>query len=307
MRFSDFQRRAQETDQTPKGLASTEDAAILIPLLGLAGEAGQLLGEYKKRLRDGPSHEHFPDHVAEELGDILWYAANLAEKYNLDLDLIAEENLRKTRERYLESRVSMPAYNVAFSDSEKFPDRFVLELIEVAKGDGCYVQVLYEGLQIGGTLTDNAYFDDGYRFHDIFHISYAAILGWSPVLRSIMRRKRKSHPKIDEVEDGGRAAVIEEGIAAIVFDYARRHAFLEGVTDVDDQLLNTICGMSAHLEVSTAHAWQWRKAILEGYTVWREVVKHRGGRVEANLLTKTLTYLGSAESATTTAPAAASR
>jgi len=96
MKFSDYQLQAQETDQTPKGLPSTEEAALLIPLLGLAGEAGQLLGEYKKRLRDGPKHERFADRVAEELGDILWYAANLASKYNLDLGQIAEANLRKT-------------------------------------------------------------------------------------------------------------------------------------------------------------------------------------------------------------------
>ena len=43
-----------------------------------------------------------------------------------------------------------------------------------------------------------------------------------------MRRKRKSDPKVDEVEDGGRAIVIEEGISAMVFSYAERRNFLEG-------------------------------------------------------------------------------
>src|SRR3954470_2168316 len=116
MKFSDYQRQAQETDQTPKGLPATEDAALLIPLLGLAGEAGQLLGEYKKWLRDGPKHERFADHVAEELGDILWYAANLASKHNLDLNEIAEANLRKTRDRYLESATPIPTYDAVFED-----------------------------------------------------------------------------------------------------------------------------------------------------------------------------------------------
>jgi NTP pyrophosphatase (non-canonical NTP hydrolase) len=307
MRFSDYQQRAQETDQTPKGSLATDDAALLIPLLGLAGEAGQLLGEYKKRLRDGPKHERFADLVAEELGDILWYAANLASKYNLDLDRIAEANLRKTRERYLESVMSIPTYDVVFDDTERFPNRFVLDLVETSHGGNFFVKVFYDGQPIGATLTDNAYMSDGYRFHDVFHIAYAAILGWSPVLRSTMKRKRKSAPKIDEVEDGGRAAVIEEGIAALVFDYARRHAYLDGITDVDDELLRTIRGMSQHLEVASAETWQWRKAIVEGFKIWREVVKNHGGRVEANLSDKTIIYLGPAENAITTAPTAASR
>lgn len=307
MRFSDYQRQAQETDQTPKGLAATESAALLIPLLGLAGEAGQLLDEYKKWLRDGAKHERFSDHVAEEIGDILWYAANLASKYNLDLGQLAEANLCKTRKRYLETIVSVPTYDNVFDDAERFPNKFALDLVETTVGENAFVRVFYGGEQIGGTLTDNAYQSDGYRFHDVFHIAYASILGWSPVLRSTMKRKRKSAPKIDEVEDGGRAAVIEEGIAALVFDYARRHAFLDGITDLDDKLLTTVHGMSEHLEVASAEPWQWRKAILEGFKVWREVVKNHGGRVEADLLNKTISYLGPIENATATAPAAFSR
>jgi len=42
-------------------------------LLGLAGEAGTLLSEYKKHLRDGDAHQLHKERVAEELGDLLWY------------------------------------------------------------------------------------------------------------------------------------------------------------------------------------------------------------------------------------------
>ena len=48
------------------------------------------------------------------------------------------------------------------------------------------------GEKIGDELTDNAYKDDGYRFHDVFHSAYVAILGWSPVIRKLLKRKRKS-------------------------------------------------------------------------------------------------------------------
>jgi len=73
------------------------------------------------------------------------------------------------------------------------------------------------GEKIGDELTDNAYKDDGYRFHDVFHSAYVAILGWSPVIRKLLKRKRKRKPRVDEVEDGGRAGVIDEAISAIVF------------------------------------------------------------------------------------------
>lgn len=305
MKLSDYQAEALKTDQTPGGSAAVGDTARLIPLLGLAGEAGQLLSEYKKRLRDGPSHAHFVDHVAEELGDILWYVANLASKYGLDLDAIAQQNLTKVAALY--GQVHGPnRYDAAFADSERLPRQFIVTFQEFREGSRVEVRTEIDGMLVGSALTDNAYQDDGYRFHDIFHISYAAVLGWSPVLRRLLRLKRRSEPLIDEVEDGGRAAVIEEGIAALVFDYAQRHRFFEQVSDVDASLLAILRGLSGHLEVSAQPASSWRKAILEGFAVWRQLVAHRGGRVLADLDKRKLRYLGPTESATTTAAALAS-
>jgi NTP pyrophosphatase (non-canonical NTP hydrolase) len=307
MKLSEYQQRAQETDQTPITSSGADDTSVLVPLLGLAGEAGQLLAEYKKRLRDGPRHEKFAEHVAEELGDILWYVANLATKYGLDLDRIADANLAKTRGRYRPLANVPTNLDSGFEESERFPRRFVISFVEHVEGDRIEVRAFYEGRNIGAGLTDNAYSDDGYRFHDVFHIAYAAILGWSPVLRSTMKRKRKSIPKIDEVEDGGRAAVIEEGIAALIFNYAREHAFLDGVNDIDDDLLVTIRGMSRHLEVASCEACLWRNAILDGFRVWREIVHRRGGRVEADLDARRIAFLGPVENAIATAPAMESR
>ena len=42
-------------------------------------------------------------------------------------------------------------------------------------------------------------------FHDVFHLAYAAVLGWSPTTRALLKIKRKSRPEIDENEDGARA------------------------------------------------------------------------------------------------------
>ena len=111
--------------------------------------------------------------------------------------------------------------------------------------------MLVNGIKTGDDLSDNRYQDDGYRFHDVFHIAYAAhVLGWSPTIRALMRRKRKSVPIVDEVEDGGRAIAIEEGIVAMTFSYAERRNFLEGANAIDAGILRIIKDMTAHLEVS---------------------------------------------------------
>jgi NTP pyrophosphatase (non-canonical NTP hydrolase) len=80
--FQRYQQAAIKTLQPP-----TEDTdPVLIPLLGLAGEVGSLTTAYKKHLRDGPAHEQGKHQLREELGDVLWYIAALAHRFDLDLD-----------------------------------------------------------------------------------------------------------------------------------------------------------------------------------------------------------------------------
>lgn len=149
-----------------------------------------------------------------------------------------------------------------------------------------------DGHQVGDPLTDASHISDDYRLHDVFHIAYACVLGWSPVLRSLMRRKRKSDPHVDEAEDGGRAIAIEEGISALVFSYAARHDCLEGVTHVDNELLSTIGSMVSHLEVGARRAADWEQAILVGFTAWRQLHAAGGrGALSLDLLTRTLAVL----------------
>jgi hypothetical protein len=105
-----------------------------------------------------------------------------------------------------------------------------------------------------------------------------------------MRKKRKSNPQTDEVEDGGRAAVIDEAIAALAFDYAKSHAFLEGVSTIDYGFLNTIKSLTEHLEVSTISLHTWERAILQGFDVWRQIVAHRGGVIVGNQYEGTLRF-----------------
>jgi hypothetical protein len=123
----------------------------------------------------------------------------------------------------------------------------------------------------------------------VFHFSYATVLGWSPVTRKLLGRKRRSNPQVDLAEDGGRAIVIEEGIAAMAFAYAASHDYLRGVTRLDSKLLNTITDLVSPLEVGVRTAADWEQAILTGHVAWRQLHKQNGGTIILNGVERTLT------------------
>lgn len=174
------------------------------------------------------------------------------------------------------------SFDAAYPERERFPRQMRIELRLVSDSDH-HVRAFFEGRQIGDDLTDNNRVEDGYRFHDVFHIAFAAFLNWSPILRRHLGRKRRSNRVVDEVEDGGRAAVIEEGIVALIFDYAQRLHGFENASHVLPTLIDTIQGMTAHLEVRDVPALLWERAILDAYHLWRQVLRHQGGLLIADL------------------------
>jgi len=86
MEFNEYQKKAITTAIYPI------EYEIIYPALGLAGEAGEVAEKIKKYIRDG---ELDKDSVAKELGDVLWYIANLASDLDIDLDVIAHNNIEK--------------------------------------------------------------------------------------------------------------------------------------------------------------------------------------------------------------------
>ena len=284
MHFNEYQLLANQTDQQPEAEALGSDHGnLLVPLLGLASEAGELLGEHKKWVRDGGSYKLYPDRVKEELGDILWYLSNVATKHGLTLEEVANYNIAKTQRRWgpTANRVGrQKPLDEGFPESEQLPKHME---VSIGPEDSGRVVTFINGERFGHPLTDNRYEDDGYRFHDMFHLSYASVLGWSPTLRALLRRKRKSDPRVDEVEDGGRAIVIEEGIAAMVFSYAEHRNFLEGAEGVNFELLRTIKDMTSHLEVSCRTEGDWERAIMRGFEVWRQVREKGRGQLRVDL------------------------
>lgn len=275
MDFNEYQRRAMQTDQRVSG----DDLDIVVHLLGLAGEAGSVASEYKKHLRDGDAHPWWKAHMRDELGDVLWYLAAICKHLDLELDEIATANLEKARSRWIPGDTA--ALDTDWPDIERLPRSGTYELRPTIDERGRdAVEVYFGDTKIGDRLTDASGLDDGYRFHDVFHLSYAVFLGWSPVSRSLLTRKRRSDPGVDENEDGGRAVVVEEGIAAIVFAYAIQHEFLKGIEHLDQKLLETITMLTGPLEVGGRSEADWERAILNGYVMFRNLVASGGGYVD---------------------------
>ncbi len=69
---------------------------VLYPTLGLCGETGEVAEKVKKQVRDGVFNRH---EVAKELGDVLWYLANLSNDIGYNLDEIADINIEKLTSR----------------------------------------------------------------------------------------------------------------------------------------------------------------------------------------------------------------
>jgi NTP pyrophosphatase (non-canonical NTP hydrolase) len=96
MRLSDYQERSRATAVYPDAGSN-----LTYPALGLCGEAGEAAEKVKKAIRDdgGELTDERREALAGELGDVLWYVAQLATEAGLDLEQIAEDNLAKLLSR----------------------------------------------------------------------------------------------------------------------------------------------------------------------------------------------------------------
>lgn len=99
--LSAYQRQAHSTSGTVGNIWSEDDAACLaIAVLGLNGEAGEVADLLKKQM--GHGHTVTREEYVKELGDVLWYVAEVATLLGVDLDEVGAANLEKLRRRYPE-------------------------------------------------------------------------------------------------------------------------------------------------------------------------------------------------------------
>lgn len=95
MTFTEYQKDAVDTAIYGQG------NAITYPALGLGNEAGEVLGKIKKVLRDknGVFDMDSKMQIAKEIGDTLWYIAALCRDLEIDMDVCAQMNIAKLRDR----------------------------------------------------------------------------------------------------------------------------------------------------------------------------------------------------------------
>ncbi len=96
MTFKEYQEQSRATALYPD-----TGKNFVYPTLGLVGEAGEVAEKVKKILRDhgGVMNDEHKDKIAKELGDVLWYLAQLSTELGLDLEDVAAANLDKLRSR----------------------------------------------------------------------------------------------------------------------------------------------------------------------------------------------------------------
>ncbi|PIR73753.1 MAG: hypothetical protein COU40_00775 [Candidatus Moranbacteria bacterium CG10_big_fil_rev_8_21_14_0_10_35_21] len=96
MEFKEYQEKSRKTAVYPN-----IGDNFVYPTLGLSGEAGEVAEKIKKVIRDkgGVVDDETRELIKKELGDVLWYVAQIASELNLSLDDVAEGNIKKLADR----------------------------------------------------------------------------------------------------------------------------------------------------------------------------------------------------------------
>ncbi len=100
--FAEYQEKARLTAKYP-----VIGHAVIYPTLGLTNEAGEVAGKIKKIFRDkeGIIGESDLEALQGELGDVLWYLAQVSTELGLSLDEIAEHNIAKLLDRQARGKI----------------------------------------------------------------------------------------------------------------------------------------------------------------------------------------------------------
>ncbi len=96
MNFTDYQTKSRKTAKYPP-----IGHPVIYPTLGLTNEAGEVAGKVKKIFRDkgGVIGDAEREALKGELGDVLWYLAQVCTELDLSLDEVAEHNIEKLYSR----------------------------------------------------------------------------------------------------------------------------------------------------------------------------------------------------------------
>lgn len=100
--FDEYQKACNKTAVYPK-----VGKKFVYPVFGLMGEAGEVSEKIKKLFRDhgGKLTDEYRQEIAKELGDVMWYIAQLSTELGLKLSDIAKNNLDKLSSRHIRGKV----------------------------------------------------------------------------------------------------------------------------------------------------------------------------------------------------------
>lgn len=105
-------------DFCDNGITEVNRNRVLMACLGLAGESGETVDYLKKVIY----HYHTLDRwkLQKELGDVLWYVAEMCSALNINLEDIMVQNIAKLKERYPEGFETDRSINRPDSKEEKY-------------------------------------------------------------------------------------------------------------------------------------------------------------------------------------------
>lgn len=245
-------------------------------LLALAGEVGVLVNGFQlgTLTRDKAM-------LARQLVAVMRRLIQAANDSGVTIEAAAVKNLHKIFDRWPREKVYPAPFDAMMDPEEHLPRRMTIDVYERKVRGQTFVYQRSSGVYVGDRLTDNAVEPDDYRFHDVFHYAHVAVLGWSPVIRALLRLKRKSDPKLDDAEDGARAILIEEGVTSWIFGQAQQLRYFDKVKSggLPLDMLKHVRQFVVGYESERCPLWLWEEAILQGYAAFRFLQKHRRGRV----------------------------
>jgi len=296
MHLHEYQKAADVTDVSSRapwiGLNQN--------LFGLIEKVGLICGAMKSRMRDKGSYsiESFRVDMENDIGEAMWYLAAVATHFHLDLEKIADANLKSNRNRWGHRNEQGLLFHGRrsnlFLDAEKMPIKLTACFQKtVAVNSVSWLSttgITVDGIPFGDPIDDNSRTEDGYRYHDVIHLAFAAFLDWSPVVRKLLQSKRKSEPEIDKFDDGARARDTEEAITNLIHHSARLNNYFDKAQRLDTKLLTDVQVLAIDLEVRDRTANEWEQAILAGYQVFRSLRSHGGGFVDVNFEAPSLVF-----------------
>ncbi len=103
MDFNEYQTKSRKTAKYP-----SIGHGVIYPTLGLTNEAGEVAGKIKKifRDKDGVIGEAERAALEGELGDVLWYLAQVCTELDLSLEAVAQHNIEKLYSRLERGKIS---------------------------------------------------------------------------------------------------------------------------------------------------------------------------------------------------------